>query len=200
MNRSQAGKLGYEVSKKKLLAHSQQRSQKALNKYLEAPKNCKDCNTQIPYDQRANKFCSQSCSAKTNNKKRLTKKCLNCKSLIYSARTYCSQTCQHELLWNEKVAQTEKTGIVASKNSHFIKKFLSQKYGRKCVICECSKWMDKRLVMILDHINGDPYDWRLINLRQLCPNCDSQTDTWKSKNIGNGRHSRRKRYKEGKSY
>ena len=38
------------------------------------------------------------------------------------------------------------------------------------------------------------------NLCLLCPNCHSQTLTYKGKNRGNGRYARRKRYKEGKSY
>lgn len=38
------------------------------------------------------------------------------------------------------------------------------------------------------------------NLRMICSNCDSQLPTYKSKNKGNGRHYRTKRYEEGKSY
>lgn len=45
-----------------------------------------------------------------------------------------------------------------------------------------SQWNDKPLVLQLDHINGDHRDNRLENLRLLCPNCHSQTDTFASKN------------------
>ena len=53
----------------------------------------------------------------------------------------------------------------------------------KCKICKCKpEWMGKELTLELDHINGDRNDNRLCNLRFLCPNCHSQTDTYRSKN------------------
>jgi hypothetical protein len=38
------------------------------------------------------------------------------------------------------------------------------------------------------------------NLCLLCPNCHSQTSTYKARNRGNGRHFRMQRFREGKSY
>lgn len=38
-------------------------------------------------------------------------------------------------------------------------------------------WMGKKLVLILDHINGINNDHRLENLRFLCPNCNSLLPT-----------------------
>lgn len=52
----------------------------------------------------------------------------------------------------------------------------------KCSICGISDWMGKKLVLQLDHINGNNSDHRLSNLRFLCPNCHSQTDTYAGKN------------------
>lgn len=37
--------------------------------------------------------------------------------------------------------------------------------------------------MQLDHINGDHYDNRLNNLRIVCPNCHTQTNTFSSRKI-----------------
>ncbi|MFP3992150.1 HNH endonuclease [Streptomyces sp. E11-3] len=39
-------------------------------------------------------------------------------------------------------------------------------------------WQDKRLVLEIDHINGDRLDNRRENLRYLCPSCHSQTRTF----------------------
>lgn len=53
----------------------------------------------------------------------------------------------------------------------------------KCKICKCEPiWNGIKLVLILDHINGIRNDHRLENLRFLCPNCNSQTETFAGKN------------------
>ncbi len=43
-------------------------------------------------------------------------------------------------------------------------------------------WNGKPIVLQLDHINGINNDHRIENLRFLCPNCHSQTDTYSGKN------------------
>lgn len=43
-------------------------------------------------------------------------------------------------------------------------------------------WNKKPILLELDHINGISNDNRKDNLRWLCPNCHSQTETYKGKN------------------
>jgi Zn finger protein HypA/HybF involved in hydrogenase expression len=45
-----------------------------------------------------------------------------------------------------------------------------------------NEWNGKELSLHLDHINGINTDNRIENLRLLCPNCHSQTDTYAGKN------------------
>lgn len=52
----------------------------------------------------------------------------------------------------------------------------------KCQECGIHTWKGKPLSLHLDHINGINNDHRLENLRFLCPNCHSQTDTYAGKN------------------
>lgn len=47
-----------------------------------------------------------------------------------------------------------------------------------CDECGISEWKGNSLSLHLDHINGINNDNRLDNLRFLCPNCHSQTDTY----------------------
>jgi hypothetical protein len=58
--------------------------------------------------------------------------------------------------------------------------------GIKSPICEECGWArisdDGRLPLELDHINGDPTDNRLENLRILCPNCHSLKPTHRGLN------------------
>lgn len=49
----------------------------------------------------------------------------------------------------------------------------------KCSLCgNIGEWNGKPLSLQLDHINGIHTDNRIENLRILCPNCHSQTETF----------------------
>ena len=62
--------------------------------------------------------------------------------------------------------------------------FKSNLLENKCIECGIgSIWNGKKLVLHLDHINGKYNDNRIENLRILCPNCHSQTDTYSGKNM-----------------
>lgn len=51
-----------------------------------------------------------------------------------------------------------------------------------CAICNLNVWNKKPLNLELDHIDGNRVNHEFNNLRLLCPNCHSQTDTYRSKN------------------
>ena len=76
------------------------------------------------------------------------------------------------------------------------REYLIRKRGRKCEICGTEKWMGKDVPLLVDHINGNSSDNDFKNLRIICPNCDAQLPTYKSKNKGNGRRTILRREKD----
>lgn len=69
------------------------------------------------------------------------------------------------------------------KNMQCYKKYFLEEQNHCCAICRMKdEWNGKQLVFILDHIDGNADNNNRDNLRLVCPNCDSQLDTFKSKN------------------
>ena len=52
----------------------------------------------------------------------------------------------------------------------------------KCEVCGIIEWNNDKISFHLHHIDGDSTNHKLENLKILCPNCHSQTDTFGSKN------------------
>jgi len=169
-------------------------------KYNETPNKCPNCETVIPYSKRYNKFCSSSCSASYNNKLRekKTKDCLHCGKQISNNKTYCDNKCQKEYEYMVKVSKWKQGEIDSLGVS--IRRYLTENIGYKCSKCSISEWNGSPITLEVEHIDGNSSNNKEENLTFLCPNCHSQTDTYKGKNKGSGRHIRRERYKKGKSY
>lgn len=126
--------------------------------------------------------------------KKEIKKCINCGKEFHphnkSTGKYCSIKCQQEYrskkTYKDYLENPEKwQGI---RNIKWLKKFILEEQGHKCAICNREDiWNNKPLVFILDHIDGHAANNSRGNLRLICPNCDSQLDTYKSKNKNSDR-------------
>lgn len=74
--------------------------------------------------------------------------------------------------------------ILFIENSQFSRnsvKLYLRKYNLipyKCICGNVGEWLDKPLSLQIDHINGVSNDHRIENLRWVCPNCHSQTETF----------------------
>lgn len=85
------------------------------------------------------------------------------------------------LPWNEVFCQNS---TYRGGGKALIKKLVQTgKREHKCENCEIFEWQGKKLRLELDHKNGDNRDNREENLRILCPNCHSQTETHSKRKI-----------------
>lgn len=185
---------------------------KAEARYYDNPNICKNCGGIISIegrriaDVRNKSFCNSSCSAEYNNKirerKGKRKSCVVCERDINRRATkYCSWKCSRLDIknrhMNRSVSKMESGAHVSPKT---VRNSILHLRDHVCVVCGLREWLGKPIQLFVDHINGNSEDNRLDNLRLICPNCDAQTPTYMGKNKGNGRHARRERYKQGKSY
>ena len=117
--------------------------------------------------------------------------CLNCNT-SYSFNPhntrgkYCSNECSgqhksslHKKSWYE--------GSLKRIERATARRYIAEDRGYKCEVCGINEWQNKKLVLHVDHINGDPGNDSPDNLRLICPNCHSQTEFLGAANKGRGR-------------
>lgn len=207
MSKSESGRLGAIKSAET----ARKKKEIRIAKYLENPSLCRNCVSVIPYDKRKNKFCSKNCSATYNNTTREAKnhhnvyKCTYCGSDVKRSRTFtgavfCNNKCQNAHNKDVSIQNWLLTGEnIPGKKT--LKEWLLKEQDNKCNNCGIPPmWDNKPLVFDLEHKDGNSENNHRDNLELLCPNCHSQTATFKGRNRGNGRYARRKRYSDGLSF
>jgi|LauGreDrversion4_2_1035121.scaffolds.fasta_scaffold82696_4 carboxypeptidase C (cathepsin A) len=196
-----------ERGRKTLIEAAKLEYEQKLKTYNQNPKLCKHCLISLSFEKYINKsiYCSRSCAAKVNNKKRVKNKsvflCCFCNKTCLNAKNttgkYCSLKCS--------AADKTKTKIEAWLNGTCepsvtaLRKYLKELKPAQCEICQLTNWNNLPIPLEMDHKDGNYKNNHLDNLRLLCPNCHAQTPTYKSKNRGNGRAYRRERWRVGQT-
>ena len=128
------------------------------------------------------------------------RQCLVCSKEIRPLyKEACSTTCRRILYLNRVLERMQNGRQV---NAPFVRRLMIAKHGARCMECGWDKPNPKtgKCPIELEHVDGDSTNNRPENLKLLCPNCHSLTPTYKGLNKGRGRHKRRQRYHEQKSY
>ena len=131
----------------------------------------------------------------------MKQKCIQCESLYetkpsYNSK-YCSNSCQLQYQYEEYISAW-KAGFVdgsigiksAGVVSKHLRRYLDEKFNNSCCECGITVWNGKSITLEVEHCDGDSSNHVEDNLKLLCPNCHSQTDTYRAKNKGKGRLKR----------
>ena len=128
--------------------------------------------------------------------------CIVCGKLLGTghASPYCS-THLVESRRKEKLQHWLETGDIGMTVNTTIRgifrEYILNEQNSCCAICGMKNvWNDKPINFILDHIDGDAANSARDNLRLICPNCDSQLPTYKSKNKNSSRTKRKEFLKD----
>jgi len=123
--------------------------------------------------------------------------CKNCGKLVenlsWNKQKFCNHKCSSDYVTYKKYEDylKDQKSFCYIRNMDFIKQHLLIEQDNKCLICGIkNEWNNKPMIFILDHIDGSANNNMKSNLRLICHNCDSQLDTYKSKNKNSKRTER----------
>jgi hypothetical protein len=155
---------------------------------------CKKCGSEFEPQKGLISFCSLSC----RNSRERTEEIKNkiSESLKKSEKHKQSQINKVKFIDYKKIAEKSKeTWNKRILNADFetlsyerLRKRIKLEQNNKCNLCGLDSWNGKSLTLELEHKDGDHHNNERNNLECLCPNCHSQTDTWRGKNKRNKRN------------
>lgn len=147
---------------------------------------CPKCNKK---HSKQGKYCSRSCAnSRTWSKESKRKRGEKLKKYIAENPSWSKNK---ELKKPQMVKSLKKTLYVKNKQKFLngemkdrssIKKWLIEIKGEICSLCGIGpEWNGEYLSLQVDHINGVYNDNAAENVRLVCPNCHSQTETFSGK-------------------
>jgi len=163
---------------------------------------CISCGKEIEVDKRASaKLCKcDDCRKYKKREREREKFCLFCNKKLENGQSkFCSRECSNEHRYNKVIKEWKDGKFDGSKSngnsiSNYIRKYIFKKYNGKCSRCgwcTINPYIGK-VILEIEHIDGDSTNNEEENLDLICPNCHSLTKTYKALNYGNGNRKRLK--------
>jgi hypothetical protein len=159
---------------------------------------CESCKRDHDGNFGSGRFCSMSC-ANTKRDLRGVPKTKQYEGLtdseIAEKKRLRSEICRKAAFERSRIKQLERASRIAtgdwvelSKSEQKERVLKEQNYT--CAMCPIGmEWNGLPLSFDMDHIDGDTGNNSRDNLRCVCPNCHSQTPTYKSKNASGKRYT-----------
>ena len=154
-------------------------------------KKCKKCKNDFQPQKGLINFCSLTCrnsrekSDETKNK--ISNGVKNSEKFRQSLNNsvkfidYKKRAKKNKETWDKKILHAEYETLSFER----LRKRIKLEQDNKCNKCGIDSWNDKPIVLELEHKDGDHNNNKRENLESLCPNCHSQTETWRGKNKKN---------------
>jgi hypothetical protein len=97
---------------------------------------------------------------------------------------FCSNTCSSRYLVLVKIEKFLRGDLKdADVRRSRIRDYLIERQGGVCDICKNPPyWNKKSITFVVDHIDGNYENNSPENVRAICPNCNSQTDSFSGRN------------------
>lgn len=150
---------------------------------------CKYCGK--PFTEKYSKwsngdFCSKSCSRKFShtfiNKEKLSEKMKKISQLNPLSKEEIEKRVK---TFNNTIKERLMNTNWSSLSEEQVKKRLFFEQEGKCNKCGNSEWLGQQISLELEHKDGNHNNNSRDNVELLCPNCHSQTDTYRGRNVNN---------------
>ena len=154
--------------------------------------NCRKCDKEFVPKKGTINYCSISCrnSRSFSDQTKEKKSCITKRKWLDG--TYSLVDWENVNNDVEKISKSLDVGEKKSYDRIFngeklhiqtLRKLLIGDVDSCCELCNTSEWLGSPITLEIHHIDGNNKNNELSNLQILCPNCHSQTDNYRAKNI-----------------